>query len=72
MLYQYIVCVSLLLEHFTYDPLHKVPESPTEHEIHEFTRSLYELEVQHNPYLAKVNFQGKTKASYRDDRAPHP
>ncbi|XP_061395520.1 endoribonuclease CG2145-like [Musca vetustissima] len=61
-----------LYEHFTYDPLHNVTESPTEHEIHEFTRSLYELEMQHNPYLAKVNFQGRTKASYRDDRAPHP
>ncbi|XP_013102425.2 endoribonuclease CG2145 [Stomoxys calcitrans] len=61
-----------LYEHFTYDPLHQVKESPMEHEIHEFTRSLYELEVQHNPYLAKVNFQGRTKASYRDDRAQHP
>ncbi|KAI8129824.1 Poly(U)-specific endoribonuclease like protein [Lucilia cuprina] len=61
-----------LYEHFMYDPSSKDHVTPTEHEIHEFTRNLYELEMQHNPYLAKVNFQGKTKASYRDDRAPQP
>lgn len=59
------------LEHFAYEPS-KDPVSPTEYEMTDFTKSLYDLELQHNPYLAKVNFQGKTKASYRDDRAQHP
>ncbi|TMW53283.1 hypothetical protein DOY81_001649 [Sarcophaga bullata] len=60
-----------LYEHFAYEPS-KDHVSPTEYEMTDFTKSLYDLELQHNPYLAKVNFQGKTKASYHDDRAQHP
>ena len=59
------------LEHFANEPS-KDHVSPTEYEMTDFTKSLYDLELQHNPYLAKVNFQGKTKASYRDDRAQQP
>ncbi|XP_065371027.1 endoribonuclease CG2145-like [Calliphora vicina] len=45
---------------------------PVPQEIDEFTRQLYKLELKHNPYLIKVNFQGKTDTSATDDVAPQP
>ena len=45
---------------------------PEQQEITDFTESLYELERGNNPYLLKVNFQGKTERDATDDVAPQP
>ncbi|XP_036341580.1 poly(U)-specific endoribonuclease homolog [Rhagoletis pomonella] len=51
------------------------PNDPTtfvEHEIIDLTRRLFADEVRQNSYPIDVNFQGKTRAFQRDDRAAQP
>ena len=62
----------MFVEQFYYGKATPDSETTLEHDILQLSQSLYDLEVETTPYIALLDFQGKTRPHGKTDEAPGP
>ncbi|EDW15117.1 poly(U)-specific endoribonuclease homolog [Drosophila mojavensis] len=66
-----LITIGILSWHF-YEYFHSKPLPTAPDDVLVLSQTLFKEEAAENPYLYKVNLQGKTKSGAHDDRAPGP
>ncbi|EDV94940.1 poly(U)-specific endoribonuclease homolog [Drosophila grimshawi] len=66
-----LITIGILSWHF-YEYFHSKPLPKTPDDVLNLSQALFDEEAITNPYLYKVNLQGKTKSGAHDDRASQP
>ena len=69
---QFCNAVFHISEHFFYDQTAQAGETTLEHELLEWSKAIYAEELKQNAYLHRIDLQGKTRPSARDDHAAKP